>query len=578
MTIANQTIPSQPLQKNKVEGVKLHSHYLRGNLQHDLEQPGDAFSDDDGLLLKFHGIYQQDDRDVRKARKALGLGAEHSFMIRVAIPGGVLSKDQYLELDALSDRLANGSLRITTRQAIQYHGVLKGGLKPLLKTLEAHRLTSLSACGDVVRNIVACPAPLVSETRTEIHKYALLLSEALKPRARAYFEIWLDGEKALTLEEPVLEDNSSLETEEPLYGATYLPRKFKIAFAYPGDNCVDAYTQDIGIVPVMNGDRLAAFTLIVGGGLGQSHTVKDTHPRLGDPMTTIAPDKLLEVVTAIVKVQRDFGRRDDRKYSRMKYLIEDWGIERFRDQVSQYLGYSLESAQPLEWLSGDDHLGWTEQGDGKLFLGLFVENGRIKDAARVGLREVIARFVPEVRLTPQQNILLCQIEPTDKPAINALLEQHGIALPETIGAVVKQSMACPAFPTCGLAITEAERALPALIRQVQTMLETHGLSDALSAPVIRMTGCPNGCARPYSAEVGLVGRGINSYALYLGGSHLGLRLARVYADNLPFEEIVPQLEAILERFKTERNELERFGDYCDRTLFPDSRLQTSSAA
>ena len=564
MTIANPTV-----QKNKVEGVKLHSNYLRGNLERQLEQPGDGFADDDGLLLKFHGIDQQDDRDVRKARKALGLGAEHSFMIRVAIPGGVLTKEQYLELDALSDRLANGGLRITTRQAIQYHGVLKGGLKPLLQTLQTHRLTSLSACGDVVRNIVACPAPLVSEARTEIHKYALLLSDALKPRARAYFEIWLDGEKAATIEDPL----ETTVVEEPLYGATYLPRKFKIAFAYPGDNCVDAYTQDIGIVPVMNGDRLEAFTLIVGGGLGQSHTVKDTHPRLGDPMATVAPDQLLAVVTAIVKVQRDFGRRDDRKFSRMKYLVEAMGIEAFRDQVSQYLGYALGAAEPLEWLSGDDHLGWSAQGDGKLFLGLFIENGRIKDEARVGLREVISRFVPEVRLTPQQNILLCHIEPSDQPAINALLAQHGIALPETISPVVKQSMACPAFPTCGLAITEAERALPALIRQVQTMLETHGLSDALSAPVIRMTGCPNGCARPYSAEVGLVGRGINSYALYLGGSHLGLRLARVYADNLPFDGIVPQLEVILERYKAERTGAERFGDYCDRTLF-----QASSAA
>ena len=559
--------------KNKVEGVKLHSNYLRGNLERDLEQPGDGFAEDESLLLKFHGIYQQSDRDVRKARKALGLDAEHSFMIRVAIPGGVLSRDQYLELDALSDRLANGGLRITTRQAIQYHGVLKGGLKPLLQTLKTHRLTSLSACGDVVRNIVACPAPLVSRARTEIGHYALLLSDALKPRARAYFEIWLDGEKAATIEESI-----AAQTEEPLYGATYLPRKFKIAFAYPGDNCVDAYTQDIGIVPVMNGDVLEAFTLIVGGGLGQSHTVKDTHPRLGDPMTTVAPDQLLAVVTAIVKVQRDFGRRDDRKYSRMKYLVEAWGIDRFRDQVSQYVGQTLEAAQPLEWLSGDDHLGWTEQGDGKLFLGLFIENGRIKDESRAGLREVIARFVPEVRLTPQQNILLCQIEPSDQAAIDALLAQHDIALPETISPVVKQSMACPAFPTCGLAITEAERALPALIRQVQTMLETHGLSDALSAPVIRMTGCPNGCARPYSAEVGLVGRGINSYALYLGGSHLGLRLARVYADNLPFDGIVPTLEAILERFKTERIGAERFGDYCDRTLFPVPEFPTSSAA
>jgi sulfite reductase (ferredoxin) len=544
---------------NKVEQVKQNSNYLRGQLAKELETPSDAFVEEDALLLKFHGIYQQDDRDVRKARRAQGLGPLSSFMIRVAIPGGVLTRDQYLELDDLADRLAGPSLRITTRQAIQYHGVLKAGLKPLLKTLEAHRLTTLSACGDVVRNIVACPAPLESRARSEIHHYARALSEHLKPRAQAYLEVWLDGEKALSLEEPM---GPTVDDVEPLYGKTYLPRKFKIALAYPGDNCVDAYTQDVGIVPVMDGETLRAFTLIVGGGLGQSHTVKDTHPRLGDPMTTVAPDDLLRVVEAVVRVQRDFGRRDDRKYSRMKYLVEDWGIERFRAQVAEYARLELRPAEALEWTSGDDHLGWFDQGDGKLFLGLFIENGRIKDEARVGLREIITRFVPEVRLTPQQNILLCNLEPSDRVEIERLLAQHGIAQFETLAPVVRQAMACPAMPTCGLAITEAERAMPGLIREVAALLERHGLQD--DAPTVRMTGCPNGCARPYSAEIGLVGRGANSYAIYLGGSHLGTRLARVVDENIALEQIPVKLEGYLLRYRAEREAGERFGDYCER--------------
>jgi sulfite reductase (ferredoxin) len=541
---------------SKVEHVKLESNYLRGTLQNELENQTDHFIDTSELLLKFHGIYQQSDRDVRKARKAQGLSTEHSFMIRVAIPGGVLSQAQYLELDKLSDSLANASLRITTRQAIQYHGVLKGGLKPLLKTLEAHRLTSLSACGDVVRNIVACPAPFKSKVRDQIMQYAIQLSDHLKPRARAYYEVWLDGEKAASLEEN--------QVEEPLYGNSYLPRKFKIAFAFPNDNCVDAYTQDVGIVPVTYDDQLVGFTLIVGGGLGQSHTVKDTHPRLGDPMTTIAPEQLLETIKAIVTVQRDHGRRDDRKYSRMKYLIEDWGIAKFKAKVEEVLDLSLPAPYALEWTSGDDHLGWFEQGDGNWFLGLFIENGRIKDEIRVGIRKAVEQFVPEVRLTPQQNMLLCHIAPENKAALEALLTAHGIVLPESIAPVIKNSMACPAFPTCGLAITEAERALPEIIREVQSLLETHNLESDTLAPHIRMTGCPNGCARPYSAEVGLVGRGVNSYAIYLGGSHLGTRLAEVFLDNVKREEMIPTLEPLLKNFKAIRLENERFGDYCHR--------------
>ncbi|MBF6593571.1 MAG: NADPH-dependent assimilatory sulfite reductase hemoprotein subunit [Thermaceae bacterium] len=546
---------------SRVEHLKMASSRLRGPVETELKNDSDHFSEDGYQILKFHGIYQQDDRDLRKARKAQGLGPDYSFMVRVAIPGGVLSPQQYLALDDLADQLGKATLRITTRQAIQYHGIRKGGLKPLMQVLNNNLLTTLSACGDVVRNIVACPAPFVDRNRAEIMRYAKLLSDHLKPQTRSYYELWLDGEKAASAEES---EPLAVAESEPLYGDTYLPRKFKIAFAFPGDNCVDVYTQDIGIVPVLDeNNHLQGFTLLVGGGLGQSQGAKDTHPVLAKPLTTIRPEQLLEVTTAIVKVQRDHGRRDNRKFSRMKYLIEAWGIEKFRAQVEKYVGYTLPQAERLEWLSGDDHLGWYEQGDGKLFLGLFVENGRVKDNIRAGIREVVERFGPELRLTPQQNLLFVNLDPSHKAAIEAVLRTHGIALLETIPLVVQQAMACPAMPTCGLAITESERVMPEVIRELAAALERLGLQGG-PVPHVRMTGCPNGCARPYSAEIGLVGRSLNSYTIYLGGSPLGTRLGQVHADNVRREEIVLRLEPLLVHYKQARHTGESFGDFCDR--------------
>lgn len=549
-----------PAKLSKVEHLKIASNRLRGPVDTELHSGSDHFSEDGYQILKFHGIYQQDDRDIRKARKAQGLGPDYSFMVRVAIPGGVLSSEQYLALDGLADELGNATLRITTRQAIQYHGIRKGGLKPLMGVLNNNLLTTLSACGDVVRNIVACPAPFVDRGRAEIMRYAKLLSDNLKPKTRSYYELWLDGEKAASVEE---NEPLAVAESEPLYGDTYLPRKFKIAFAFPGDNCVDAYTQDIGIVPVLDGkNQLSNFTLLVGGGLGQSHGAKDTHPVLAKPLTTIKPEQLLEVTEAIVKVQRDHGRRDDRKFSRMKYLVEAWGIERFRAEVEKYVGYALPGAVRPEWLSGDDHIGWFPQGDGKLFLGLFVENGRVKGNIRAGIREVVERFRPEVRLTAQQNLLFVNVDPADKAAIEAVLKAHNVALPEAIPLVVRQAMACPAMPTCGLAITEAERVMPQTIREFGAALERLGVDGPV--PHVRMTGCPNGCARPYSAEIGLVGRSLNSYTIYLGGSPLGTRLGQVFLDNIKREEIVARLEPVLAYYKEARHKGESFGDFCDR--------------
>lgn len=537
---------------SKVESIKLASRNLRGPVDLELNSPSDHFSEEGYQILKFHGIYQQDDRDVRKARKAQGLGPDYSFMIRVAIPGGVLQPEQYLALDRLADQLGNATLRITTRQAIQFHGVRKGGLKPLIQVLNQHLLTSLSACGDVVRNVVACPAPFSDRQRAEISQYAKALSDRLKPKSRAYYEIWLDGEKAASLEEV-----------EPLYGQAYLPRKFKIAFAFPGDNCVDVYTQDIGIVPWLEKDALKGFTLLVGGGLGQSHGAKDTHPVLAKPLTTIKPEQLFEVVEAIVRVQRDHGRRDERKLARMKYLIEAWGLERFKAEVEHYLGYSLPEAQPLTWQCADDHLGWHEQGNGQLFFGLFVENGRVKDHLRVAIREVVKRLNPEVRLTPQQNILFTNIQPGDQATLEAILREHGVELPGSIPLVVQQAMACPALPTCGLAITESERVMPQVIREIDALLSKLDLQTG-PVPHVRMTGCPNGCARPYTAEIGLVGRSLNSYTIYLGGSPLGDRLGEVFLDNVKREDIAARLEPALMAYRQQRRENESFGEFCHR--------------
>jgi sulfite reductase (ferredoxin) len=537
---------------SKVEYVKIASNRLRGPVDAELHDGSDHFSEEGYQILKFHGIYQQDDRDVRKARRAQGLGPDYSFMIRVAIPGGVLTPEQYLTLDRLADELGNATLRLTTRQAIQYHGVRKGGLKPLVQVLNRNLLTTLSACGDVVRNIVACPVPFADRQRAELYRYAKELSERLKPKTRAYYEIWLDGERAASLEE-----------NEPLYGDTYLPRKFKIGFAFPGDNCVDVYTQDIGIVPVVGEGGLEGFTLLVGGGLGQSHGAKETHPVLAKPLATVGPEQLFEVVEAIVKVQRDHGRRDDRKYSRMKYLVEAWGLERFKAEVERYVGYALPEARALAWLSGDDHLGWHEQGDGRLFFGLFVENGRVKENLRAAIREVVQRFAPEVRLTAQQNLLFVGLDPSNQAAVEAILRNHGVALPGTLPLVVQNAMACPALPTCGLAITESERVMPQVIRELDAVLKRLELHDG-PIPHVRMTGCPNGCARPYSAEVGLVGRSLNSYTVYLGGSPLGTRLGQLYLDNVGREEIARRLEPVLEAYKRERLEGEAFGDYCHR--------------
>jgi sulfite reductase (ferredoxin) len=502
--------------------------------------------------LKFHGIYQQDDRDVRKLQPERAFSA----MVRVGIPGGRLTAAQYLELDRLADQVGDGTLRITSRQALQYHGVGKPSLQELIQQLLRIDLTTLAACGDVVRNVVYCAAPIVSAERQDLMRYVLELSRELKPRTQAYFEIWRDGIQAASLEEE----------DDPLYRDTYLPRKFKIGFAHEGENTTDIYSHDLGFVAHFESGALAGFTMLAGGSLGQSNGVSATHPRLADAIGFVRPDRLLATAKAVVSIHRDFGNRQNRRFARLKYIIEAWGVERFRLELERRLGEALEPPRDLAWHRAEDYLGWHPQGDGTWFYGVRVLSGRIKDFGRQrirsGVRELIERLQPEVRFTAQQNILLAGIAAEQRGIVDRLLRAHGIIAAADLPPVLRQSMACPALPTCGQAITESERVWPHLAGQIQKAWDSAGLRD--EPLCVRMTGCPNGCARPYTAEIGIVGQSTDLHSLYLGGAPLGTRLAELFLHEVRFQEIAPLLRPLFEKYAAERGNGERFGDWAAR--------------
>lgn len=534
--------------------VKLSSRFLRGRIASGLDDPSPRFSDEDAQILKFHGIYQQDDRDLRADRTRLD--RDWIFMVRASVPGGRLTAGQYLVMDRLADEVGNGTLRITSRQGIQWHHTRKAGLRPLLATLNRHLVTTLGACGDVVRNTMCCPAPLPG--RDLVARYADRIAAHFRPRTRAYYEIWIDGEKAITAEAPP--------DEEPVYGATYLPRKFKIAFAFPGDNCTDVYGNDVGIIPHLGEDDVDRFVLLVGGGMGKSHGKPDTFPRLADPFATVPADDLVAVVEAIVGIQRDFGERHDRKHARLKYLVEYWGIEDFRRAVERRLGYRLAPPEPIDWETSEDHLGWHAQPDGRWFYGLPIENGRISDtpnmALRSGIRAVVERLGVGVHLTPSQSLLFVDVPVERRRQVEAVLSDHGVPTPEAVPVVIRRSMACVALPTCGLALTDAERALPRVIRRLHQRLAELGVTD--DAPTVRMSGCPNGCSRPYNAEIGLVGRRSGRYDIHVGGNHLGTRLNTILAENVAEADLVDVLLPALQTWKDHRRPGERFGDFWSR--------------
>ncbi|MDP8970984.1 MAG: NADPH-dependent assimilatory sulfite reductase hemoprotein subunit [Actinomycetota bacterium] len=551
-------------QVSKVEQVKASGDYLRGTLAEELDNGDSHFGADSTQLLKFHGVYQQDDRDIRKERAKRGLGPDYICMVRASIPGGRLGAEQYLVMDRLADEVGNGSLRITTRQGIQYHFARKGDLRTLIGTLNANLVTTLAACGDVVRNLMCCPAPLADREDADLQRVTQELSRHLKPATPAYWQLWVDGERAVSAVAPPDDDGEV----EPLYGPTYLPRKFKIGLAFPGDNCVDVYTHDIGVVPRISADGgVESFTILVGGGLGMTHNKPSTYPRLGDPLCAVPPAELLDTVKAIIGIQRDHGDRSDRKHARLKYLVAEWGVQRFKAELDQRLG--RRPAPPdlgvLTWERTDDHLGWHPQQDGLWFLGVRIPSGRVEDGPvhlRTGLRRVVERFRPDIRFTPRQDVLLCGIREADRLAVEAELRAHHIPLVEDVSPLARHALACPALPTCGLALAEAERVFPAVVERLQAELESLGLAE--KAIHLRMTGCPNGCARPYSSEIGLVGRGHDKYTVFLGGDANGTRLNLLYADHVALDEVVDLLRPVLGAYRAEGQDQETFGDYCQR--------------
>jgi sulfite reductase (ferredoxin) len=557
--------------RSHVEDIKVASQALRGALAAELQRDTDHFVEDDTVVLKHHGIYQQDDRDARARARGTDAGKIYSFMVRCKIPGGGLTGAQYLALDDVATRYADGTVRITTRQDIQFHGVFKRTLREGMQAINRALVTTLGACGDVVRNFMACPAPLADRARARIQEHALALTERLLPRGRAYHEVWLDGERV---------DPAPDGPEEPFYGATYLPRKFKVGLAFPGDNCVDVFSQDVGIVPVLAGDAVEGFVILVGGGLGKTHNKAETYPRLADPLATVEPDALGAVVEAIVTVQRDHGNRANRRRARLKYLIDEWGLPRFREAVEAQLGRSLAPPAPLAWPATDDHLGWHRQPDGRWFLGVWVENGRVKDTpearTRSAFQALLARLPVNVRLTPQQNILFTDVGAAARGEVDAILRDHGVALAESLPLARRHAMACPAIPTCGLAVAEAERVFPDVVRQVEGVLRDLGLAEERLS--LRMSGCPNGCSRPYIGDIGFVGRTLNKYQVYLGGDFAGTRLNVLYADMVPLDRLAETVRPLLAAFAARRSPREGFGDFCHRLGVEELRRLAAPAA
>lgn len=556
---AHETAPPKP---SAVEGIKAGSDFLRGDLAAQFAANTDHLSEDGKQLIKFHGSYQQEDRDARKTRQRAGVGKAYMFMIRLKLPGGKLTADQYLAIDDIAGRYGNGALRFTTRQSIQLHGIVKGNLKATIAEINDALLTTLGGCGDVNRNVVCCPAPTGDPVRVQMQTLTDAVAAHLAPRAgmRAYHELWLNGDKVET-------PTNAADDEEPIYGRTYLPRKFKTAFALPEDNCTDLLAHCLGFLAVVEGGVPVGYDLFAGGGQGQTNSKPDTYPLLAQPIGFVEPDEVVAAAEAVVRLFRDHGDRTDRKRARLKYVVHDWGVEKFRTVFARdYWKQPLRAPRAAPITGVDLHHGWHRQADGRWFFGLSVENGRAADAdglrLRSGLRAVVSRVRCTVRLTAQQDALLGDIAATDRPAVDAILSEHGIPRPNSLPMVRKWSMACPAIPTCGLALTESERALPVVVRQLERVLTDLGLD---AEPIgVRMTGCPNGCARPYQSEVGIVGRGGTKYTLYIGGDAFGRRLNAELEDGVPIEQIVPKLAAMLRAFAAERHPGEAFGTYCSR--------------
>jgi sulfite reductase (ferredoxin) len=551
---------------SKAEAIKQQSRQLRGKLAADLADAAVPFDNVGYSLLKFHGIYQGYDRDSATERKQRGDGKIWQFMVRVRIPGGRLTAKQYLALDALADRYANGSLRVTTRQSIQFHGIVKSGLKAAIAEIDAALLTTLAACGDVVRTVTTVPAPIRDGVHRRLEEDARRLSAHMLPKTGAYHEIWVDGEQ---VGEQVGEKVTE-EAPDPLYGERYLPRKFKIGLAVPEDNTIDVLTNDLAIVALFEGakgeERLRGYNFLLGGGHGMTHNKPETYPRLATPVAFVQPQDLLDAAAAAVRLHRDWGDRGNRRHARLKYVIAERGEAWARDQLSEDLGKKLAPCRPMADFAVPDHLGWHEQGDGRLYLGVPVASGRIVDDGevrlRTALREVVARFGADPILMPSQDIVLSEIDPADRDAISGLLRRHNLRLAEDLLPVERWALACPALPSCGLALTEAERVRGDIVGAIADRLKRWGLEEERLG--IRITGCPNGCARPYSGDIGIVGRVPGFYSLYVGGDFAGTRLNQPIAERLSIAGIAAALDPLFALWASSRDSGEGFGDFCHR--------------
>jgi sulfite reductase (NADPH) hemoprotein beta-component len=550
---------------SELEKIKYDSNYLRGTLVESLADPitgSIAFADTQ--ISKFHGMYQQFDRDLEKERKRQKLEPAYSFLIRVRIPGGVVTPKQWLQMDDLSEQYANHTLKLTTRQAFQLHGVIKTNLKKTVQGMNAVLLDTIAACGDVNRNVMCHPNPAESDLHAEVADTARRISEHLLPSTRAYHEIWLD-------EQLVADSKSEV---EPIYGDRYLPRKFKIAVAIPPYNDSDIFSQDLGFIAIVENNRIIGYNVIVGGGMGTTFGMPETYPRLAEVIGFCLPEQVIDVAEKVVLVQRDYGNRQNRKLSRMKYTIDNWGLEGFKNEVEKYLGYTLLEPKSYSFTRNGDRLGWKKGSDSKWSLTLFVEGGRVVDKnglnLKSALREIAQNTDGKFILTGNQNLILANVSESEKKNIQAILKRNGV-LPGELSGLRQNSIACVALNTCGLAFAEAERYLPSLITKIETILNQHGLYK--EEIVIRMTGCPNGCGRPYLAEIGFVGKSEGHYNLYLGGNFTGTRLNTLYKETLTEDEILAELEPIIESYAQNRFNGEKFGDFVIRKQYVKETLQ-----
>ncbi|ATF16402.1 NADPH-dependent assimilatory sulfite reductase hemoprotein subunit [Brevibacillus brevis X23] len=542
-----------------VEDIKRKSDYLRGSLVETLEDKiTGSIPEDDNRLMKFHGSYMQDDRDLRNERSKQKLEPAYQFMVRVRAAGGVVTPEQWLMMDDIAQQFANGTIRLTTRQSFQLHGVIKWNMKQVIQEVNEALLSTLAACGDVNRNVMCNPNPYQSEVHQEVYEWAKKISNHLDPRTRAYHEIWLDEEKVV--------DSRDGEEQEPIYGPVYLPRKFKIGIAVPPANDVDVFSQDLGFIAIHEDGHLLGFNVAVGGGMGMTHGDPKTYPQVARVIGFVTPEQVLDVAEKTVMIQRDYGDRAVRKHARFKYTIDDRGIEWFIHELEQRLGWELEKARSYHFEHNGDRYGWVKGSDDNWHFTLFIQNGRVKDEdnylLKSGLREISKVHTGDFRLTPNQNLLIGNVTSEKKPEIEQIIQAYGLTDGTSYSALRRNSMACVSLPTCGLAMAEAERYLPTLLDEVELILDEAGLRD--EEIVIRMTGCPNGCARPALAEISFIGKAVGKYNMYLGGGFSGNRLNKLYRENIGEAEILNELRPILNRYAKEREDGEHFGDFVIR--------------